>query len=43
MHKNIAGNKCETSLNIRALKFWGMSRSLTTAKMDFEKFMKGIM
>lgn len=42
MDKTMAGNKCGTSLNIRALKFWGLSCSTTTSKMELEKFVKGI-
>jgi len=38
----MAGNKCRTSLNIRPLKFWGLSCRPTTSKMELEKFLKGI-
>lgn len=39
----MAGNKVGISLNIIALKFWGLSYSQATSKMELVKFMKRIM
>lgn len=43
VHFYMAGNKGGKSLNIRALKFWGLTYSPTACKMELVKFMKRIM
>lgn len=39
----MVGNIGGISLNIRTLKFWGLSYSPTASKMELIKFMKSIM